>query len=233
MLETVHHDLKGTFFSELKTGRKVHFHHPVQKKSGFFKIEELVKLFQEQYSTKLKKVHVMNKDGLTRSFQTYSFNSTLKDCSVPIRIVVIFGSWCDGDSATFHALITNDKVCHTSTVLEKYLLRWGIERVFQEMKDVCCFDQYQVRHKEKIERWWTLSMLAWTFLFWVRQNAYLSKIIGTSQKIISLNDCRNVIEKMLAISSSVFISKNPNKIKELYKLVSKNFLHKPRSKKAA
>ncbi len=233
ILETVHYDLKGTFFSELKTGRKVHFHHPVQKKSGFFKIEELVKLFQEQYSSKFKKVHILNKDGLTRSFPTYSFNTTLKDCSVPIKIVILFGSWCDEDKAKFHALITNDKVCHTHTIIENYLLRWGIERVFQEMKDVCCFDQYQVRHKETIERWWTLSMLARTFLFWIRQNAYLAKIVDPSRTIHSLNDCKRVIEEMLSLASSVFISKNPNEIKKLYKLVSKNFLHKIRAKKVA
>ena len=232
-LETIHLDLNGSFFSELKNGRKVHFNHPALKKSGFFKIEELVKLFQENYSHKFKKVHILNKHGVTRSFWTYSFNATLKDCSVPIKIVVVFGSWCDEDSASFHALITNDKAAHIHSVIEKYLLRWGIERVFQEMKDVCYFDHYQVRDKEKIERRWSLSMLAWTFLFWVRQNAYLSKTIALPSKVPSLNECRTAIEHMLSVASSVFIANNPSDIKKLYKIISKNFLHSINVRKVA
>jgi hypothetical protein len=233
ILETVHYDLKGSFFSELKAGRTLHFHHPVRKKSGFFKIEELVKLFEEHYSSKFKKVHITRKDGLTRSLWTYSFNSMLKDCSVPIKVVVVFGSWGDDDSATFHAIITNDKSARTHTVIESYLLRWGIERVFQEMKDVCYFDHYQVRHTEKIERWWSLSMLAWTFLFWVRQNAFLAKMVEPSVPLRSLNDCRRVIEQMLSLASSAFVSNNPTAIKNLYKFISKNFLHKISSRKVA
>jgi len=31
-----------------------------------------------------------------------------------------------------------------------YLLRWGIEESFRELKDTFCFDQYQVHHQEQI-----------------------------------------------------------------------------------
>ena len=232
-LETVHYELNGVFFSELKADRTVNFHHPVLKKTGFFKIEDLVKVFRGKYSHKFKRVHLHNKDGECRSYWTYSFNTMLKDCSVPIKVVVVFGSWGKGDSAGFHALFTNNKTAHFLNIIENYLLRWGIERVFQDMKEVCYFDHYQVRHQEKIERWWTLSMLAWSFLYWVKQNAFLAKIMAPSFKLQSLEDYRKAVEKMLSLTSAIFTSNNPKQIKNLYKVISKNFLHQLKLKKAA
>lgn len=233
ILETIHTDLNGTFFSELKLGRTLHFHHPVNKKTGFFKIEELVSVFRTHYRAKFQAIRITDKDGNERRFWTYSFNAMLKDCSVPIKVVVVFGSWCKDDPAKFHAIFSNDKKLSALTIVTKYLIRWGIERVFQDLKDVCYFDHYQVRHKHSIERWWTLSTLFYSFLFRVIQNAFLAKIVHPDCRPSTLNACKKIFENMIDLSSAAILNNNPLSVKKLYNIVSLNFLSNLNKQKVA
>ncbi|MGQ3686123.1 MAG: transposase [Candidatus Loosdrechtia sp.] len=46
------------------------------------------------------------------------------------------------------------------------MLRWRIELCFRELKDTFYFDHYQVRDIEKIERYWNLCLITWTFVYW-------------------------------------------------------------------
>ena len=80
--------------------------------------------------------------------KTYSFEAKLKDCDVPIKFVVILGKWNKDDDNTYHILITNKLNSSAKTVITNYLLRWGIEHCFKELKDTFYFDHYQVRHIE-------------------------------------------------------------------------------------
>ena len=95
----------------------------------------------------------------------------------PIKFVVIFGKWNKDDDNTYHILITNQLTASAKTVITNYLLRWGIEHCFKELKDTFYLDHYQVRHIEKIERYWNLCLIAWTLTYWIKQNAYLNKIL--------------------------------------------------------
>ena len=86
----------------------------------------------------------------------YSFEAKLKNCDVPIKFVVIFGKWNKDDDNKYHILITNNLRASAKTVVTNYLLRWGIEHCFKELKDTFYFDHYQVRHINKIDRYWNL-----------------------------------------------------------------------------
>ncbi len=46
-------------------------------------------------------------DGSEVSYKTYSFEAKFKDCTVPIKFVVVFGKWSKEDDKKFHILITN------------------------------------------------------------------------------------------------------------------------------
>ena len=105
----------------------------------------------------------------------YSFEAKLKDCYIPIKFVVIFGKWNKDDDNKYHILIINDLRASAKTVVTNYLLRWGIEHCFKELKGTFYFDHYQVRHINKIDRYWNLCLVAWTLTYWIKQNLSSSK----------------------------------------------------------
>ena len=200
-------DSKGLkLIADLKPNRLIRFYHPVERRHCFIKQDELVKLIRSYYSHKLKPVVVSYPNGYKRSFLCYSFKSELKDCSVRVKVVVAFGRFTDEDSRSVHVLITNDLTSYTPAIVSKYTLRWGIERIFNELKDVFCFDQYQVRHKKQIERYWMLCFIAWSLVYWIKQNGYLNKTLKVKPR--SFNDYKKALCSLLLIGSGVFISKN-------------------------
>ena len=101
---------------------------------------------------KVKYVKYQSPDESEVSPITYSFEAKLKDCEVPIKFVVIFGKCNKDDDTDVHILITNQLNASAKTTITNYLLRWGIEHCFKELKDTFYFDHYQVRHTQKIKR---------------------------------------------------------------------------------
>lgn len=188
----------------------------MKRRHCFIKQDELVKLIRSYYSHKLKPVVAAYPNGYKRSFLCCSFKSELKDCSVRVKVVAAFGRFTDEDSKSIHVLITNGLTSYTPAIVSKYTLRWGIERIFNELKDVFCFDQYQVRHKKQIERYWMLCFIAWSLVYWVKQNGYLNKTLEV--KLCSFNDYKKALCSLLLIGSGVFISKNKEFICNQYGL---------------
>ena len=177
-----------------------------------------MKLIRSFYSHKLKPVKVHHPNGYKRSFLCYSFKTRFKNSSLKLKAIVLFGDFCDEDSKSLHILITNDLNSYVPTIVSKYILRWNIERVFKELKDVFCFDQYQVRHKKQIERYWMLCFIAWTLVYWIKQNGYLNKTLSCS--LNSFNDYKKALGSLLIIGSGSIISKNGDAICNLYGLKS-------------
>ena len=168
----------------------------------------------------LKSVNIPQNNGKIKSVLTYAFQSTLKDCSTPLNIIFVFDKWSDTDDKNIHVLITNNLTLSTKSVILTYLLRWGIEESFRELKDDFCFDQYQVRHQEQIQRHWILSFLAWSLTYWIKQNACLSKILHDSPH--SISQCKESVAALIIIDSALLLSKNPNH-PHLQKLKSQRF----------
>ncbi|HCD38137.1 MAG TPA: hypothetical protein DEQ77_05375 [Candidatus Omnitrophica bacterium] len=83
---------------------------------------------------------------------TYSFKSKLRDCSTEVQVILIFDKWSKTDDKDVHVLITIDLSMSVRSAILTYLLHWGIEESFRELKDTFCFDQYQVRHQEQIQK---------------------------------------------------------------------------------
>jgi len=118
-----------------------------------FPVVKAILTIKKHYWDKTKTVKYQTTDGSEVSHKTYSFEAKLKDCDIPIKFVVIFGKWNKDDDNTYHILITNQLNASSKTIITNYLLRWGIEHCFKELKDTFYFDHYQVRHIEKIERY--------------------------------------------------------------------------------
>lgn len=209
---------KFKLIAELRPNRLIHFYHPLKKRHCFIKQDELVKLIRSFYSHKLKPVKIHHPNGYKRSFLCYSFKSRLKDSSLKLRVIVLFGEFCNEDSKSVHILITNDLASYVPTIVSKYILRWNIERIFKELKDVFLFDQYQVRHKKQIERYWMMCFITWSLVYWIKQNGYLNKTL--SCKLDSFNDYKKAIGSLLFIGSGSIISKNGDAICGIYGLKS-------------
>ena len=204
--------------AELKSNRLINFYHPVKRRHCFIKQDELVKLIRSLYPHKLKPVVITQPNGYRRDYLCYSFKSELKDCSVKVKVVVVFGKFINEDSKSIHVLITNDLNSYNHTIVAKYTLRWGIERTFKELKDVFCFDQYQVRHKKQIQRYWMLCFIAWSLVYWIKQNGYLNKTL--SCRLTSFNDYKKALNSLLLLGTGISISKNSASVCAQYGLKS-------------
>lgn len=213
-------DRKLSFVVDLKPNRLVLFYHPVKRRHCWVQQDELVKLVRSYYPHKLKPVKISHPNGYKRSFWSYSFISRLKECPVRVRVVLLFGDFCNEDSKSVHLLATNDLKSYVPSIVSQYSLRWGIERIFKELKDIFYFDQYQVRHKRQIERYWMLCFAAWSLVYWVKQNGCLSRTID--KRLSSFNDYKRAIDSLLILSSTAAISRNSAYIYNLYGIKSQN-----------
>ena len=135
-----------------------------------------------------------------------------------LKFVVVFGKWNKEDDKKFHILITNRLNASSHTIIKNYLLRWGIEHCFKELKDSFCLDLYQIRHINKIERYWNISLLAWTLTYWIKQNAYLDKIVET--KPSTFNEFKKAVNSLLEHASTTELSKNKHLASKYFRLKS-------------
>jgi hypothetical protein len=124
--------------------------------------------------------------------------------------------------AKFHPIMSNTQSAALRDIIygSFFDLRWGIEESFRELKDDFCFDQYQVRHQEQIQRHWIIAFLAWTLTYWIKQNACLSKILSVPPE--SLGQCKHAIATLIIVDSTCLLSKN-KKIAESLNIKSRRF----------
>jgi SRSO17 transposase len=190
---------KLKFISEIKSDRKVYFRNPEARKSYFMQQDELVKLIKKHLWHKVKSF--THKGEL---WSVYSFTSRLKSTEFPVRVFAAFNN----ASGEVRTIISNDLELAEKEAVITYFERWAIERIFRELKDSFCFDHYQVRHQLKIMRYWILVILAWTLVYWIRQNGYLYRTISSSLKGKSINECKQALLKLILFSSYQALRKN-------------------------
>ena len=194
--------LSKKFISEVKSDRRLLVEHPVSKKKTWIRADELVKLIKKHLYHKTRMVEYGGK-----LVPVYTLNNVkVKDSQVELKAFVIMGKWSEQDDKSCHVLITNNLSSDYKKTTALYKLRWGIEHAFQELKDSFYFDHYQLRHKEKIMRYWILCFLVWTLIYWMKQNAYLHKVI--SSKISTCNDYKRALLTLIEFSSYATLRKN-------------------------
>jgi len=193
--------------SEVKSNRSILFTDPKTRQWKHYSATALTDIIKTTFAHKIKNVTIPRKDGSNRSVPIYSFISRIKDCKTQLKIIFAFDSWSDFDEQKAHVLISTDIVSCDKKIISTYLLRWGIEQNFRELKDDFAFDQYQVRHQKQIQRHWILSFLAWSIAYWIKQNACLSKIILEPPQNIA--QCKKAVGLLLIFDSTRLLSKNP------------------------
>ncbi len=194
-------ELGKKFISEVKSNRYLLVEHPVSKKKAWLQQDEIVTLIKKYL---WHKTRMVNYNGML--VPAYAFNVMVKDSQVKLKAFVIMGKWSAEDDKSCHILITNDLTLDHKKATSLYRLRWGIEHAFQELKDSFYFDHYQVRHKEKIMRYWMLCLLVWTLIYWIKQNAYLHKTI--SSKASTCNEYKRTLLTLIDFSSYAALRKN-------------------------
>lgn len=210
--------------AEVKINRSIFFTHPQTKQWRYLTGDKIIPLIKEFYPHKLKTVNIPQADGTDKNILTYSFKSKLKDCSTEMQVIFIFEKWSKTDDKDVHILITTDPKMSVRSAILTYLLRWGIEESFRELKDTFCFDQYQVHHQEQIQRHWIMAFLAWTLTYWIKQNGCLSKILGQPPQTIG--ECKHAVSSLIIIDSSFLLSKNKDIAAHLYNIKSERFKKK-------
>lgn len=224
LLEFIAEIKELSFITELYDTRKVQFYHPLERKHAFLQVNELVKLIKRMYDHKLKPVRIKDSADTEQLLWTYSFKAKLNGCSVPVKVVVMYGKWNKNDAQPVHVFVTNDTRLSYKSVISTYRLRWGIERIFQELKDVFCFDQYQLRYKPQIEKFWFLCITAWSLAYFLKQNAYLKTILKNRIPLDSFHDYKRAINSLLVFDSHSVLSKNKSLADEYFPIKSKRFL---------
>lgn len=218
------HDKKLHFITEVKSDRRFLLEHPLTKKKAWVRADGLVKLIHKHFSTRCKHIRFKDAQGRDQSILSYSFLSKVKDSSVPLNVLFLLGKYSTDDDKSFHVLITNDLSLSPKAILQLYRLRWGIERIFQEIKDTFSFDQYQVRHKVQISRYWSLCLLAWTLTYWIKQNAYLSRVLSIQPS--SFNEYKQALNHILLYDSTCTLSKNLNLADSYFNIISNRLKRK-------
>lgn len=224
LLEFTHFDHNLTLLTELNSDRNVQFYHPAERKHIFLRADDLVKVVKKLYRHKLKPAKFKDQDGKPLVRWTYSFKSKLKGCSVPLKVVIMFGKWNEYDDKNAHVLVTNDTRMSAYSVISTYMLRWGIEQIFRELKDTFGFDQYQLRHKKQIERYWSMCIVSWTLVYWLKQHVYLKKIVQPGVPLSSFNDYKKAIDSLLTFSSQSILSKNKGLRETYFPIRSQRFI---------
>src|SRR3989339_1222716 len=207
--------------AEVKINRSILFTHPQTKQWRYLTADKIIPLIKEFYSHKLKAVSVPQSDGSDKNVFTHSFKSKLRDCSTEVQVIFIFDKWSTTDDKDTHILITTDLAMSVRSAILTYLLRWGIEESFRELKDTFCFDQYQVHHQKQIQRHWIMAFLAWTLTYWIKQNGCLSKILSSPPQTIG--ECKQAVASLIIIDSAFLLSKNKELATSLYKIQSQRF----------
>jgi len=213
-----------TLVAEVKINRSIFFTHPQTKQWRYLTGDTIIPLIKKFYPHKLKPVSIPQADGTDKNILTYSFKSKLKDCSTEMQVIFIFEKWSKTDDKDVHILITTDPNMSVRSAILTYLLRWGIEESFRELKDTFCFDQYQVHHQEQIQRHWIMAFLAWTLAYWIKQNGCLSKIL--EQPPQTIGECKHAVASLIIIDSSFLLSKNKDLAALLYNIKSERFKKK-------
>ena len=217
--------LGRSLIAEVKSNRSILWTDPVTKQRIYKRADQIIPLIKQFFPHKLKPVFIPQANGKTKSVFTYCFQSNLKDCSTQLQILFVFDKWSDSDDKDVHVLITNNLTLSPEAIIKTYLLRWGIEESFRELKDNFAFDQYQVRHQEQIQRHWILAFLAWSLTYSIKNNGCLSKIIDRPPQ--SIGQCKDAVASLLIIDSAFLLSKNPNAA-YLFGIKSKNFISQRR-----
>ena len=210
-----------TLVAEVKINRSIFFTHPVTKQWRYLTGDKIIPLIKEFYPHKLKTAAIPQADGTDKNVLYYAFKSKLRDCSTEVQVIFLFDKWSDTDDKDAHILITTGLNMTVRSVILTYLLRWGIEESFRELKDTFCFDQYQVRHQEQIQKHWIMSFLAWTLAYWIKQNGCLSKILNEPPQTIG--ECKQAVASLIIIDSSFLLSKNKELAASLYNIKSERF----------
>lgn len=215
---------KLSLVAEVKTNRSILFTHPETKQWKYLRGDQIIPLIKQFYPHKLTPVRIPQASGEDKNIFTYSFNTRLKDCKTEVKVIFAFDKWSETDNNNIHILITTDLKMSVESAIKTYLLRWGIEESFRELKDTFCFDQYQVRHQEQIQRHWIMSFLAWTLTYLIKQNGYLSKILHESPQTIG--QCKQAVASLIIIDSAFLLSKNKDIAASLYNIKSERFKKK-------
>lgn len=213
-----------TLVSEVKINRSIFFIHPRSKQPLYLGADEIILLLKEFFPHKMKYITIPQQNGKDKNVLVYSLDTKLKDCKTKVKVIFVFDKWSEHDDKCTHVLITTDLSMSPKTAVTTYLLRWGIEESFRELKDTFCFDQYQVRHQEQIQRHWIMSFLAWTITYWIKQNGCLSKILEEPPRTIG--ECKKAVAALIIIDSAFLLSKNKEIAMSLCNIKSERFKKK-------
>ena len=216
-----------SLIAEVRINRSIFITHPQTKQWRYLRADQIIPLIKQFYPHKLKPVQIPQQDDSIKNIFTYSFNSKLKDCKTPVKVIFVFDQWSKSDDKNIHVLISTNLNMSVKSIIHTYLLRWGIEQSFRELKDTFCFDQYQVRHQKQIQRHWIMSFLAWSLTYWIKQNGCLSKILNEPPQTIG--QCKQSIASLIIIDSAFLLSKNKDLAASLFNIKSQRFKKKLRN----
>ena len=146
-------------FSEIKSNRNIFLDHPGKKTHSMVKSDglsdsrRLVTPIKKHYSNKIQSIKHKTSDRSEVSYKAYSFEAKPKGGKIPMKFVVILGKWNKEEDNNVCIFVTNKLHAPSRTLIENYLLRWGIVYCFKELKDAFYFNHYQPRHIDRIKRY--------------------------------------------------------------------------------
>ena len=208
---------------DLKCNRNILFDRPDTRQKEYVQQDELVTLIRAHYSHKVSYVERRIR-GENKKIPVYSFVSTLKDCKTPVKIVVVLGELFEKDDKKIRILFSTDTKASAQQIVDVYALRWGIERNYAELKDLFSFDQYQLAKLAHIERYWFLTITAWSLAYRLKMLGALKKI--TARPLETFPDHIRAVRDLLHYQADAKLPKNETDRGKAFYIVSKRALRK-------
>ncbi len=226
--KTVRHiESKGrTFISEAASNTSIKY------RDKWVKASELAKLIPP---ADFKRVTLPNRHGQDREFFVHAFIGNIKFLGAKKKylITIAKGGWTDDDPSGCHVYVSNRLNLDSREVLRRWGLRWGIERIHQELKACCALDQFQVRDARDIARHCHLAMLAHSYLYWGLRRGHFAK--ETTDKPKNICEALEIHRGLHCERSLAWSAANPDVLKRFLRLsrISKSNFDAGRRRKAA
>jgi SRSO17 transposase len=226
--ETVRHieSRERTFISELGAKMRVMYRHK------WVRVDELAILIP---ATDFRRETLPNRHGQDRKFFIHSFITKLKFLGMKKKylITIAKGGWTDDDPNKRHVYVTNRLNLDGREILRRWGLRWGIERIHQELKECCALDQFQVREARDIARHCHLAMLAHSYLYWGLRRGHFAR--ETADKPKNIYEALEIHRGLHCERSLAWSTANPDVLKRFLRLsrISKSNFDAGRQRKVA
>lgn len=172
--------------SGLKSNRLIRIPDPEAK--GGWRWQDLATYTAKRSDSDYQEVVWPNQEGAGRTVWVHTITTTVRNLGRCQVILVRESLTAPVKEVRFWA--SSDLEADVTTLIHHLAVRWEIEVLFADTKDLLGLDQYQVMSATAIVRFWTLVLAAYVFLEEER-----SRLAASTNQHVTIGDAQRAIQR--------------------------------------